>query len=131
MMNFLQRLMIGRYGNDTLNRVLFAFCCVLIVLNYILNWRLLRLALLLLLVVCYLRMFSRNIQARYLENQKFLTVWQPLQQKAYQAKRQFADRKTHRYYRCPQCKKRLRVPRGRGKIQITCPYCQKQFIKKT
>lgn len=130
-MNFLQRLMIGRYGNDTLNRVLFACCCVFIILNCFLHWSLLSLLTLLLLAVCYFRMFSRNIRARYLENQKFLTVWQPVRQKAYQAKQRFADRKTHRYYRCPQCRKRLRVPRGKGKIQITCPYCQKQFIKKT
>jgi len=39
--------------------------------------------------------------------------------------------KTHRYYRCPGCRQRLRVPRGRGNIVITCPKCHREFTKRT
>ena len=41
------------------------------------------------------------------------------------------DRKTHRYFRCPQCRATVRVPKGKGQIRITCPHCKHQFIKKT
>ena len=41
------------------------------------------------------------------------------------------DRKLYHYYRCPKCRQKLRVPRGRGRIQISCPRCGTQFIKKS
>ena len=41
------------------------------------------------------------------------------------------NRKQYHYYRCPQCRQKLRVPRGRGRIQISCPRCGTQFIKKS
>ena len=46
-------------------------------------------------------------------------------------KEQWANRKLYHYYRCPQCRQKLRVPRGRGRIQISCPRCGTQFIKKS
>ena len=46
-------------------------------------------------------------------------------------KDQWANRKLYHYYRCPQCRQKLRVPRGRGRIQISCPRCGTQFIKKS
>ena len=36
----------------------------------------------------------------------------------------------HKYYHCPQCSKMLRVPKGKGKIAISCPKCKEKFIKK-
>ena len=84
-----------------------------------------------LLILCYFRMFSRNIQARYAENQKFLRWCGPVSNRLRNARMRFADRKTHRYFKCPQCKQRLRVPRGRGKINITCPHCHTQFVRKS
>jgi ribosomal protein L37AE/L43A len=65
------------------------------------------------------RMMSRNVYKRYQENRKFL---------------QFFDRikdRQHRYYDCPKCRQTVRVPRGKGKISITCPKCREKFIKKT
>ena len=46
-------------------------------------------------------------------------------------KDQWANRKVYHYYRCPKCRQKLRVPRGRGRIQISCPRCGTQFIKKS
>ena len=65
------------------------------------------------------RMYSRNIEARRRENTAFLRFFSRLTDKQY------------RYFRCPQCGQQLRVPRGRGKISITCPKCHNQFIKKS
>ena len=84
-----------------------------------------------LLVLCYFRMLSRNIQARYAENQRFLQAWGPVQRRFQDAMFRFRDRKTHCFFKCPSCKTRLRVPRGRGKINIKCSKCGTQFVKKT
>ena len=130
-MNFFQRFMAGRYGSDQLNNALLLVGAVLLVAEWITRSRALSVVIMLLLVVCYFRIFSRNIQARYAENQRFLQWWWPQSQKLRNMRLRFADRKTHRYYKCPQCKQRLRVPRGRGKINITCPHCRTQFMRKS
>ena len=36
----------------------------------------------------------------------------------------------HKYYHCPQCSKMLRVPKGKGKIEIRCT-CGRTFVRKT
>jgi len=41
------------------------------------------------------------------------------------------DSKTHKHFTCPNCKATLRLPKGKGKIMITCPKCRKEFTKKT
>ncbi|MDO4271275.1 MAG: hypothetical protein Q4C72_10200 [Eubacteriales bacterium] len=131
MMNFLRRFMAGRYGSDQLNNAFLLLGLALIFIEWLTRWTWMGMFILALLFLCYFRMFSRNIQARYAENQKFMRLWGPIAQRLHQASLRFADRKTHRYFKCPQCKQRLRVPRGRGKISITCPHCREQFIRKT
>ncbi|MDY3617715.1 hypothetical protein [Agathobaculum sp.] len=131
MMNFLRRMMYGRYGGDQLNNALLVLAMVLMLLRALTGWAFLGMMALALLILCYFRMFSRNIQARYSENQWFMQRWMPVKQAIKGVKTRFSDRKTHCYYKCPQCKKRLRVPRGRGKIEITCPECHTRFVKKT
>lgn len=79
----------------------------------------------------FLSLFSRNIDKRCQENSRFLLVWNPIKRWFQQQKRRWKERKTHRYYHCPKCKNTLRVPKGIGKICITCPVCRTEFIKKT
>ncbi len=131
MMNFLRRFMAGRYGGDQLNNALLVLSLLLILLERFTHWRWMTIPVLVLLVLCYFRVFSRNIQARYAENQRFLRWWGQIGVRLRNAGLRFQDRKTHRYYKCPHCKQRLRVPRGRGKINITCPHCRTQFIRKS
>ena len=130
-MDFLRRLMAGRYGSDQLNNALLLLSLLLMVIEWITRWRWMGFFVLALLILCYFRMFSRNIQARYAENQWFLRKWWSISNRLKNAGLRFRDRKTHRYFKCPQCKQRLRVPRGRGKINITCPHCHHQFIRKS
>lgn len=130
-MDFLRRFMAVRYGSDQLNNALLLLGLVLIVVEWISRWRWVSIFVLALLILCYFRMFSRNIQARYAENQWFLRRWGPVSNRLRNMLARFRDRKTHRYFKCPQCKQRLRVPRGRGKINITCPHCHHQFIRKS
>lgn len=79
----------------------------------------------------HLAYFSRNISRRYAENQKFMQVFSPVQNMIVSKISGARDLKTHRHFRCPSCKQKIRVPRGRGKIQITCPKCGQEFIKKS
>jgi ribosomal protein L37AE/L43A len=69
--------------------------------------------------IAIFRTLSRNTYKRYQENRKFLALQQRIK-----------DR-DHRYFSCPRCKQTVRVPRGKGKIAISCPKCKEKFIKKT
>lgn len=131
MMNWFRRLMYGRYGGDPLNSALLVLCIVLMLISILTHLAILSWLGSALLLLCYFRMFSRNIQARYAENQRFLKWWQPITNKLGNKRAQFADRKTHRYLKCPNCAATLRVPRGKGRINVTCPKCKRQFEAKS
>ncbi len=123
----IRRFMSGRYGSDQLNWVLILLVFALSILNnllfVILRSPILYGALSVLytsvVVFAFYRMFSRNIALRQKENQRWLAFWA-----------QMKDR-NHRYFRCPHCKQRVRVPRHKGKISIRCPRCGEKFIRKT
>lgn len=125
----LQRFMMGRYGVDALNKFLFGTTLALLIINMILRSSLLNTLSLLLLIVCYVRMLSRNVQKRYNENVKFLNKKKDLLTYFQKEKSYFEQRKTHHIYKCPTCKQKIRVPKGKGKICITCPSCKTEFIK--
>lgn len=127
----LQQFMMGRYGADQLSRVLMIISMVLLIISMFTRWSPLYLAAILLLIYVYFRMFSRNIQKRYAENQKFLNLRYRLVAKKDAQKRQWAQRDTYRFFKCPGCKQKVRVPKGKGKICITCPKCRMEFIKRT
>ena len=127
---FIQRLgyglrtfMVGRYGTDKLNMVILsaglAACLVSAFVDSVkVNLLLTGVSYGLMIWALY-RSFSRNTYKLYQENRKFL---------------QFFDRlkdREHRYYDCPKCRQVVRVPRGKGKIAITCPKCKERFVKKT
>lgn len=131
MFDFMRRLMYGRYGNDSLNQFLMIAGLFLAAVWSFVRLNALAVVVLALVFLCYFRMFSRNISRRQAENQKFLAWWLPLKKKAGDARLRFRDRKTHRYFRCKCCKTYLRVPRGKGKINIKCPKCGNEFVKKT
>lgn len=131
MMNWFRRMMYGRYGSDALNMALLVLGLLVMMLARVTHVSLITLPAIALLFLCYFRMFSRNISARYAENQKFMRYWMPLSAKLKAKYMQWKDRKVHRYMKCPTCKSTLRVPTGRGKISVTCPKCKKQFIAKS
>ncbi len=130
MFDFLRRLMYGRYGSDALNQFLMVIALVLLIPWFFTHWAIFSILILALIILIYCRMFSRNIYKRSAENQKFLAWFTPIQRKLAGRKMQMQD-KAHRYYKCPSCDRTLRVPRGRGRIEITCPHCKRKFTKKT
>ena len=127
----LRRFMQGRYGADQLSRFLTAIGLVLIILNLFVHSNVIVYLVMALLVYCYYRMFSRDYNRRYAENQKFLTWQNKIKYKVNNWKRNRADRKTHHIYKCPSCGQKIRVPKGKGKIEITCPKCGQKFVKRT
>lgn len=130
-MDWLRRVMAGRYGTDQLSIALLVFYAVLYLLAQILRLPVLAIIAIVPFVLCFYRMFSRNVSRRYRENTLFLKYWGPVGSWFHRVISMLKDRRTHRYYKCPKCSSTLRVPRGKGKISITCPVCKSEFIKKT
>ena len=125
--------MSGRYGGDAFSNFLSLAALVVVVLGLFvpglfgmllgwLGWAA--------LIYSYYRIFSRNIPKRAAENRWFLAQRYAVQQRFASARTRFAQRKVYRYFRCPRCRQQLRVPRGRGRISITCPKCGTSFIKR-
>lgn len=127
-MDAIRRFMQGRYGSDALTLFLM---CVGIGLNIVSMFvpfvSFLALAI---FVFAVWRMLSRNIYARQKENAAYLRSWQRVKS-FFSGLGPRADAKTHKHYKCPECRQEVRVPRGKGKILITCPRCGKKFEKKT
>lgn len=126
-----RRWMTGRYGPDALNRFLSAAAMVCLLLALLLRLPVLDGLALGLLLLSYWRLFSRDIARRAAENAAFCRARQRLLDTARQKRIEWAQRGQYRYYRCPGCRQRLRVPRGHGRIAITCPRCRTEFVKKS
>ena len=118
----IQRFMAGRYGTDRLNITMLVVGCVLCFVQLFVPAGVDVVLTILseaLLILSLFRCFSRNAYKRYNENRKFLLLIDRIK-----------DR-DHRYYACPKCRQTVRVPKGKGKIAITCPKCREKFVKKT
>ena len=123
--------MAGRYGPDHLNAAIIIVSLVVGIVSRIVFLSVLIYLSYLLLALAIFRMLSRNMRKRRAENDRFLRYWWPVRQKTKAFFSNLKSRKTHKFYRCPSCSNLLRVPRGKGKVQITCPKCGERFIKKT
>ncbi|MEI3412569.1 MAG: hypothetical protein V8Q57_04745 [Blautia sp.] len=87
------------------------------------------------IVYTYFRIFSKNIQKRYEENQKFLSATAGIRNRFRKGKKVMEQRKEqgkeYRIYTCPSCGQIVRIPRGNGKkVEIQCPKCHSKFIKR-
>ncbi|MDD3924193.1 MAG: hypothetical protein PHP11_03730 [Erysipelotrichaceae bacterium] len=128
-----QRFMYGRYGLDQLGYALLIFySLVLIMANLFLKrpiW--LDYLLMIVLILFYFRIFSKNVYRRSKENAYFMRFYNPLKNFIRKKRTRIKKMKDYRYFRCPKCKSELRVPKGRGKIEITCPSCHHRFERKS
>ena len=120
----------GRYGNDQFNQFLMIVAMICLVISFF-RGNVFYLIALLLMIYAYYRMFSRKIYQRSGENQWYLQKSLKVRNWFSGQKKMFAQRKTHHIYKCPNCKQKIRVPRGRGKIEIRCQKCGTKFIKKS
>ena len=126
-----QRFMYGRYGFDELSYALILLSFLLTVLSNIKGLWFLYFVAVVPIVLSILRCLSKNITLRCNERAKFMKIIGPCKSWFKLLIKKVANRKTHRFFKCPQCNSTLRVPKGRGKINITCPKCGNKMIKKT
>lgn len=125
------RFMQGRYGSDEFSKFLTGFGMVLIILNILTRSRIFNLLFWVCLFYAYFRMFSKNYAARYAENQKFLGLRNQLKYKLENHKKLREQKKIYHIYSCPYCKQKIRIPKGKGTIIVTCPKCKQEFGKRS
>ncbi|HBV69140.1 MAG TPA: hypothetical protein DEF04_13905 [Clostridiales bacterium] len=130
-MNGLRNFMFGRYGTDQLTLALLISGMVLTFIGNAFDWHLLTLVTYVIFFACIFRTMSKNFVARQRENQKFLQYWNPVSAWLTAKYRVLKSSKDYKYFRCPNCKKELRAPRGKGKIAVTCQRCETKFIQNT
>ena len=127
----LARFMYGRYGNDKLNTVLLIAALVCLFLAYIPYLKFFTLISLALLIWTNFRCFSRNIYKRRQELEWFTGFGNRMKSRQALRKKIRSEKDTHCYFKCPTCKAMLRVPKGKGEIDVTCPKCHRVTVKKT
>ena len=131
---------------DQLNRFLSTVALIVLVVSIFVRRPIVEIVALALLFWCYFRMFSRNTAKRAAENQKYLNFryravcffkkgkkggTTNFAQKKAQMKARHEQKKIYRFYSCPNCAQKVRVPKGKGKICITCPKCKTEFVKRS
>lgn len=125
--------MAGRYGTDRLNQFMLIVLLVCAVINMFIRNGYVSMLLtsweILLIVFIYIRMFSRNLTKRYAENQKYLAVENKVRHFFGQKKYIQQQRKEYHIYSCPNCKQKIRIPKGKGKVSVRCPKCGTEFVK--
>jgi len=130
-MNFFQKFMMGRYGTDKLSMALIiagmistfigdvSHSGILITLSYVFFG------------ASIFRILSKDITARQQENYKFLKYYNSLVPLARSKFNVTKDRRTYKYFECPNCKQKMRAPRKKGNIMVTCHKCNNKFNIRT
>ncbi|WP_026478670.1 hypothetical protein [Alkaliphilus transvaalensis] len=129
-MNWIKRFMTGRYGGDQLSIFLLVLSMIITLIGRLTNVVVISFLSYVPIFMALFRMFSKDINKRRMENYKFAIFISPIYSKLKKLEGRLKGRKTHRYYKCPNCNNSLRVPKGKGKILITCPNCKEKFTKK-
>ena len=126
-----ERLMAGRYGTDQLSQFLLGAGVVIMIINLFLRLPFLNALVLADFVWIYVRMFSRNFARQSAQNARFLNLKSRFLSNFRDIPGTVRQMRTYHIYRCPQCRQKIRIPRGRGRICITCPKCRHEFIRKS
>ena len=126
----LTRFMSGRYGADQLGMTMLWISLAMSIIGSLSGLGVLTLLADALLIWMFFRMLSKNRYKRQHENQMYLQKTYTVRKGVSEWINRVKNSKKYRYFTCPQCKKRLRVPRGVGSITITCKGCGNKFDKK-
>ena len=124
------RFMMGRYGVDQFSKFLTVFTIVLMVLGLFIHPILYYLGIVG-MIYMYFRIFSRNRVKRSAENQWYLRKSYAVRNWFDKKKRMWKLKKTHKIFKCPTCSQKIKVPKGRGRIEIRCTKCGTKFIKRS
>lgn len=123
-MNKFKKFMEGRYGADELNLFLITLALIFKILASVKGIRFLDSICLFMLVISIFRAYSKNIYKRKIENNSFLGLVKVPRKKYNNLVTRIKNRKVYKYMKCENCHQTLRVPRGKGKIMVTCPKCK-------
>ena len=126
-----QQFMVGRYGFDQLTKFLLILTLVFYCISSFTAIAIFRLLAIASLVYAYYRMFSKNIYKRRIELDRYLAQKSKAMRKINLYKKMWAERRTYKYFKCSKCKSVWRVPKGKGKIELTCKTCNNKMIKRT
>lgn len=121
----------GRYGVDSLGYFLMWITIGVLFFNLFFRSSFLNLLGTVFIVYTYFRMFSKNYVKRSSENTWYLNHTKNIRRWIEKKKNRIKIRKTHKIYVCPSCKQKVKVPKGKGKIEITCPKCREKFIRRS
>lgn len=121
----------GRYGVDELSKALAITGLIVLALSNFFGGRIVASLGVAFLAYAGLRPLSKQRQNRQKEYAWYIRQKQRILTRYYKLKNARAQRKVYKFYACPECKQKIRVPKGRNKIRITCPSCRHQFVKKT
>ena len=131
MQSRMAKFMYGRNGFDDLARACNAVAILLLVINIFVRSTVVYYLWFVFFGYSLFRVYSKNIPKRYAENQKFLSLTAFHRRRLNLLKLQWRDRSVSRYYICRNCHQQIRVPKGKGRIEIRCPKCGEKFVKKT
>lgn len=129
-MQKLRQFMYGRYGTDTLSLALVIGGFVFYTLYVFTRLPILYLVSLVFYGIAIFRTLSKNITKRRIENQKFMTIWYKTKNLWVGFKADIEEIKRYKRFKCPTCGQKIRIPRGRGKVEVCCPKCSNRFVKK-
>ena len=121
----------GRYGYDELGRVTMWSSLILFVIYALTGIRVLAVIAVILLALTDFRLLSRNTARRSEENRVFLKNTAFITRRSARFRQNVQNRRHYHIYRCPNCRQKIRIPKGKGRIEITCPRCHIEFIKKS
>ncbi|MHC1719724.1 MAG: hypothetical protein AB9844_03355 [Clostridiaceae bacterium] len=130
-MEWYKKLMWGRYGVDQLTTALCILAFILTILGRSSDIGLFTVFGSVAIGFAVFRILSKNIPKRSSENQRFLVKWNPIYNRLRGKYYTLTGRKTHKYFKCPGCGQKLRVPKNKGNISIRCPKCSASFKAKT
>ncbi len=127
------RFMYGRNGADSLSWFTLIVGVILMLLASFFSRSflvtLLTLASYALLIYTLFRILSKNTAKRAQENAKY-NAQVAVVKNWFNGQRRISDqRKDYHIYKCPTCKQKIRIPKGKGRIEIRCPKCNTTFIK--
>ena len=126
-----KRIMYGRYGWDKLNWILLILFVVLAFVGRFTNNPLLATLAFIPIMCCAFRALSTNVTKRYDENYKLFHIFDGIKEKKKKNKEFKTYSKTHHHIECVNCKQKMRVPKNKGKLEVTCPKCKTVFYVKT
>lgn len=123
--------MAGRYGTDSLGRFLIGVSLVILVIGIGVRRSWPDVLAFLGLIICYFRMFSKNVGKRRQEELVYEALRSRFMGSFHRFQFRIREKKKYHIYRCPKCGQKIRIPRGKGKISVSCPKCSTDFVKRS